>query len=129
MNLYKISFSHHAPKDREEGIKCLLLAKNDEQVYEWIKSEPEINGNTLYNSWKDSEEENEDFEIYDNNFNLIGNERFKEKIIRLKGQMNDDDYDFSDAYYGITLYGWSLLKENTNSNYSELIDLGIVFRA
>ena len=129
MNLYKISFSHHAPKDREEGIKCLLLAKNDEQVYEWIKSEPEINGNTLYNSWKDSEEENEDFEIYDNNFNVIGNERFKEKIIRLKGQMNDDDYDFSDAYYGITLYGWSLLKENTNSNYSELIDLGIVFRA
>jgi hypothetical protein len=47
----------------------------------------------------------------------------------LKGQVNDDDYDYSDAYYGITLFGWSLLKENVNTDYSELIELGIDFRA
>jgi len=32
MNLYKVTFSHHAPKDSEQGIKALILAENDEQV-------------------------------------------------------------------------------------------------
>lgn len=129
MNIYKIEFLHAAPKDAERGLKCLLLAENEEQVYEWIKSEPKIGERSLYNGWADSEEENEEFEVYNDNYDLIGKENFKEKMIRLKGQMNDDDYDYSDAYYGITLFGWSLLKENVNTDYSELIELGIVHRA
>ena len=129
MNIYKIEFLHAAPKDIEYGMKCLLLAENEEQVYEWIVSEPEIDGKTLFNGWADSESENEEFEIYDDNYNLIGTENFKQKIIRLQGQMNDGNYDYSDSYYGITLLGWSLLKENVNTDYSELIELGIVFRA
>ena len=129
MNIYKIEFLHASPKDREEGIKCLLLAKNDEQVYEWIKSEPKIGERHLYNGWADLEGENEEFEVYNDNYDVIGKENFKQKIIRLKGEMNDDDYDFSDAFYGITLFGWSLLKENVNADYSELIELGFVFRA
>jgi len=129
MNIYKIEFLHASPKDREEGIKCLLLAENEEQVYEWIKSEPKIGERSLYNGWADSEEENEEFEVYNDDYDIIGKENFKQKMIRLKGQMNDDDYDYSDAYYGITLFGWSLLKENVNTDYSELIELGIVYRA
>lgn len=129
MNIYKIEFLHVAPKDTERGLKCLLLAENEEQVYEWIKSEPKIEEQSLYNGWADSEEENEEFEVYNDNYDVIGKENFKQKMIRLKGQMNDDDYDYSDAYYGITLFGWSLLKENVNTDYSELIELGIVFRA
>jgi len=129
MNIYKIEFLHASPKDREMGLKCLLLAENEEQVYEWIKSEPEIGERSLYNGWADSEEENEEFEVYNDNYDVIGKENFKQKMIRLKGQMNDDDYDYSDAYYGITLFGWSLLKENVNTDYSELIELGIVYRA
>ena len=117
MNIYKIEFLHAAPKDTESGLKCLLLAENEEQVYEWIKSEPKI------------DEGGEEFEVYNDNYDVIGKENFKQKMIRLKGQMNDDDYDYSDAYYGITLFGWSLLKENVNTDYSELIELGIVFRA
>ena len=129
MNIYKIEFLHASPKDREMGLKCLLLAENEEQVYEWIKSEPKIGERSLYNGWADSEEENEEFEVYNDNYDVIGKENFKLKMIRLKGQINDDDYDYSDAYYGITLFGWSLLKENVNTDYSELIELGIVFRA
>src|SRR5690606_36974802 len=129
MNIYKIEFLHAAPKDAVRGLKCLLLAENEEQVYEWIKSEPKIGERSLYNGWADSEEENEEFEVYNDNYDVIGKENFKEKMIRLKGQMNDDDYDYSDAYYGITLFGWSLLKENVNTDYSELIELGIVHRA
>ena len=125
MNIYKIEFLHAAPKDTERGLKCLLLAENEEQVYEWIKSEPKIDERSLYNGWANSEEENEEFEVYNDNYDVIGKENFKQKMISLKGQMNDDDYDYS----YITLFGWSLLKENVNTDYSELIELGIVFRA
>ena len=56
MNLYKVLFSHYAPKDSETGIKALLLANNDEQVYEWIASEPDLIEGSMFNSWKGYEE-------------------------------------------------------------------------
>lgn len=139
MNLYKITFSHHAPKDREQGIKCLLLAVNDEQVYEWIASEPKLNDRSLFNGWKDNEgykynEETETFVNEDGDevdsfwYDEEGNaENFKTRMLRLKGEINDDDYDFTDAYYGITLFGWELLKEDVKTDYSELKELGIVY--
>lgn len=124
MNLYSIDFLHASPKDTEYGMKCLLLAENDEQVYEWIKSEPELPDRTLYNNWECNEDE--EFDIYNDNYEIVGKETFKEKMIRLGGEINDEDYDFSDAYYGITLFGWSLLKENVTTDYSELIELGVM---
>jgi len=141
MNLYKIVFSHHAPKDSEKGIKVLLLAENDEQVYEWLASEPKLEDRTLYNSWKENEgysysEEKETFvdedgeEVDSSWYDEEGNaENFKTRMLRLKGEINDDDYDFTDAYYGITLLGWELLKEDVKTDYSELVELGIVFNA
>lgn len=124
MNLYSIDFLHASPKDTEYGMKCLLLAENDEQVYEWIKSEPELTDGALYNNWECNEDE--EFDIYNDNYEIVGKETFKEKMIRLGGEINDEDYDFSDAYYGITLFGWSLLKENVTTDYSELIELGVM---
>ncbi len=113
MNLYKINFTHYAPKDSKEGIITYLVASDDEQVYEYIKSEPSINESGLYNSWKHDEEECvEGFDIYDEKFNWIGHESFKEKMIRLGGEMYDEYADVSDAYYGVTHYGWELVKES-----------------
>lgn len=141
MNLYKIVFSHHAPKDSEKGIKVLLLAQNDEQAYEWLASEPKLEDRTLYNSWKDNEgysysEEKETFvdedgeEVDSSWYDEEGNaENFKTRMLRLKGEINDDEYDFTDAYYGITLLGWELLKEDVKTDYSELVELGVVFNA
>ena len=51
-----------------------------------------------------------------------------EKMLRIKGEMNDEDYDYSDAYYGITLYGWELIKENVTTDFTEMINLGIISR-
>lgn len=127
MNLYSIDFAHAAPKDIEKGIKCYLLAENDEQVYEWIKSEPKLTDRTMFNSWADAEEENEPTEIYDEDYNVVGKETFKEKMIRIKGEMNDYDYDYCDAYYGITLYGWTAVKENVTADFTEMIKLGIIY--
>ncbi len=86
MNLYKVTFSHHAPKDGDE----------------------------VDEGWWDEEGEPENF---------------KERMLRLKGEIEDDSIDFSDSYYGITLLGWELLKENVTTDYSELIELGVVFVA
>jgi len=116
MNLYKILFSHTAPKDTKTGIETYLLAKNEEEVYEYIDKEFNCG------CWKDKEGDEEIFDIYDKDYNTIGTETFREKILRIKGEMNEEDYDFSDAYYGITLYGWELVKENITEDISFLIN-------
>lgn len=108
MNLYKITFSHYAPKDVESGIKCLVLADNDSQVYDFIASEPKIQGRAMFNLWSEKDE------------------KFKQKIIELKRDFQT--ITPTDTYYGITLYGWELLKENTQEEYKELIELGIVIK-
>lgn len=118
MNLYKIIFSHYSPKDSEIGIKTYLLANNEDDVYNYIDKEYN------YGCWKDQEEEK--YEVFNDDYDIIGTETFREKIIRIKGDMNDEDYDYSDAFYGITLYGWKLIKENVDFDLSNVIELGIV---
>jgi len=117
MNLYKIIFSHHGPKDSEEGIKTLLLAENDEQVYDWLASEPD----GYFLCWKERMEDPDD-EWFDENGDP---EDWKARMIRLKGEINDDDRDFSDAYYGLTFYGWEMIDENVNQDKIDyLISIG-----
>ena len=130
MNLYKIIFDHYAPGDSEKGIKCLLLAEDDERVYEWFKTNPDINGSRIYTYWSDREDPEEyAASLGIDEKEIADMEPYKDKIIRLKGDINDDDVDFSDAYYGITLYGWELLEENTDIDYTKLEKLGILYRA
>jgi len=119
MNLYKILFSHSAPKDTKVGIMTYLLAKSEVDVYNFIDKEYN------YDCWNDQEEQKRVYEVFNDDFDIIGTETFREKIIRLKGEMNDEDYDYSDAYYGITLYGWELIKVDVNEEFTELIELGI----
>lgn len=119
MNLYKIIFRHYAPKGSHSGITTYLLANNDEEVYTYIDS---IN----YGMWSDKNADYPELNIYDDEYNVIGTESFKEKMIRIKGLIFDEDYEPSDLYYGATLYGWELIKEDVDvSYYQELIDLGI----
>lgn len=110
MNLYSIDFVHYAPKDSEEGVYGYTVANSDEEVYEFIKSEPNIKGNTLYSNYKYKEDKT--YHIYNDDYEVIGEETFKERMIRLKGEMNDEDADVSDSYYGVTHLGWTLVKEN-----------------
>ncbi len=120
MNLYRILFSHTCTKDTEIGIKSYLLAKDEKEVYEYIDTKYN------YGCWKDKEECHEKFDIYDNEYNVIGTQTFKEKIIGLNGEIEDEDYDYADVYYGITLYGWEKVKENIDFDMNEFIDMGIV---
>lgn len=124
-SLYKILFDHYSQKDSKRGIACYLFASSDEEVYEWIKSEPEIgNGDyqpcisgTLLNGWADyEEEENNDDE---------GN--FKDRIIECKGRMFDEYYEPSDLYYGDTEYGGEWVSDVDDNFKQQLIDLDMAF--
>jgi len=120
MNIYEILFTHYSPKDSETGIKRLLVADNDEEVYDYIKSEPK----GIYNNWLENESlvystEKDAFTYEDGSesdeyfADEQGNpETFKQRMLRLKGEMFDEDFDLSDLYYGKTLYGWQLIQEN-----------------
>lgn len=126
MNLYSVNFIHYAPKGSEEGIYGYIVASDDESVYEWIKSEPKLpQDKTLWNCWADKEEV--EYDVYDDDYNVIGTETFKEQMIRLHGDMYDEDADIDDAYYGVTLIGWSLIKEGiTDSEIDVLKSLNII---
>jgi len=76
------------------------------------KTDPVINGYCIINSYKDNEEYGKTFDIYDSYDNAVMTETFKERMIRLNGEMFDNDIYVSETYYGVTQYGWELVKEN-----------------
>lgn len=122
MNLYQVMLKHYAPHDSEVGIFTYLVAQSDEAVYEWLKAEPELkDGRQIFNSYKQTESEGETFEIYDKDYNVIGEETFKERMLRLKGEMNDEDVELNDLYYGKTLLGWKVVKEAVEEKEINLI--------
>jgi len=127
VNLYEIRFVHYAPRDDEEGIFNYLVANSDEDVYEWLKSDPELkDGRHIFTGYKFKEEDDEVFEVYNDNYRVIGTETFKERMLRLKGDMLDEEAELNDLYYGKTLWGWRLVKENiTQQEIDTLLSLGI----
>ena len=117
INLYKIVFSHSAPRDTEYGIKGFVLARNEGEVYDYI--DIEFNNRI----WRDNEQDQALFPID----NSDCHETFRGKIIRLRGTINDEYRDFSDAYYGISFYGWELIAEDViPEDFSKSIELEII---
>lgn len=120
--LFQVLVLHAAPQDKHCSIQTYLVADSDEDVYEWIKSEP-IEG--VYVDWDEKERGGEVFEVRNDDFDLVGTESFKERIIRLRGEMFEEFYDFSVAYEGVTLYGWKRIGDVTSSQIATLQELGI----
>ena len=94
-------------KDSETGIETYLLAKNEDKVYDYIDTQ------LTCGYWSDNKE-------------IIDSQTFRERIINLRGEINDENYDCSDLYYGATLYGWELVKENVDFDLNNVIKLGII---
>lgn len=127
MNLYKILMQHYAPKDSQVGIVAYLVAKSGEEVYEWLKSEPKLPDDIwVYTPYNDNEHDGKTFDIYDADYNVVGEESYKDRMIRLQGEMFDEEVELSDLYYGKTLYGWKLIKEDISPDVLQMIkDYGI----
>ena len=95
MNLYKILMTHAAPKDNKTAIKEYVLAKDDKQVFEYLKN------NSGYTYWKDIERDEDDY----------GDVKKIDFIFENHGDSQLDD-KWEDLYYGSTMYDWELFKED-----------------
>lgn len=113
MRLYAIKFLHGAPKSSAEGIKGYLLAKDDQEVFDWFASDP----GGIYSGWDDLEddalEEGEEKDKY-----WKSREMKRQEIIKHRGDFQNDDW--ADAYYGIHRYGWKDLGEVTKEEIAVL---------
>lgn len=140
MNLYKLLFEHWSQKDSEQGIKGFFLAEDDEAAYEFIKNTKFEYGDPLYNynSWDEFEEwngynepdeegeENYGFMIQNDDWEVIGMETFKERMIRLGGEMFDDEHELCDLYYGVTRYGWECVGKIRADEIRVLKNVGVL---
>ena len=124
--LYKILVEHVAPKDSHVSVECFLLAEDDETIYNWIDKEKQ------FGLWSDRNEEDTPYDIHDDTYKVIGSETYKERMLRVKGDLNDEDKDYSDSYYGLTFFGWEEIAENIYPpiNYPEALNaLGVLEEA
>jgi len=121
MNLYRIDVEHLSQKDSHQAIETFVLAENDETVYQWLDKEK------TYGCWSDRDEEDGPCDIYNDDYEVVGQESYKEKMIRLKGELNDEDRNCDDLYYGKTFYGWEQMPNDMlETRAAALKGLGIL---
>ena len=114
-NLYRLNFKHCGPKSSRSGIICLLLAKNEGQIFEYLESDGYgREGDYIHNGAIEGVDREEEKELY------------RKEIMSTKGSLYHEDACYEDAFYGCFHSGWELIKENCATDYSELIKAGIV---
>ena len=135
MDLYEIKFTHYSQKDNKEGIIAYAIANKDEEVYEWIKSEPQLEDDWICSNWKYREDDGIEYDLYDEKVNYVGKISFKDYIISVGGDMYSEYEEFDDLYYGKTLYGWVKIKESIQDYQIDalcetigLVDIGGYFK-
>lgn len=123
MKLHKILLRHCGPKDQVEVTWSHVITNSEAGI---LKRLDDPGGRYTYGGWKDrSDESEEPFEIYDDEHNVVGTETYLERMMRLRGEFNDEDADYEDAYYGIKHWGWSEGVEISDSDAATLLRLGV----
>lgn len=136
MLLHKILMRHAGPKSQVEVTLKYVLADNELAILEKLD---ETGGEYTYGAWKEREIFDEDahdedergpdgkriLPIYDESFEKVGTETYLQRMLRLRGEFNDSDADFDDAYYGIKHYGWDAGVKITAADAKTLVRLGI----
>ncbi len=121
MQVYKIHVQHFSQKDSHSSIETFLLAESVEDVYKWVDEK-------AYGLYTDRTNDNGLIDIQDEDYNVIGQETFKEKMIRIGGEFFDDDYEPQDLYYGCTIYGWERLDFVKTNEVKTLERLGLLIK-
>ncbi len=123
MKLFKIKMRHCAPRDCKESIFSYVLANDESQVLNYIDKE------ILFGIWSDRHHDSLSEPIVTKEEGkIIHIEVYKEKMLRIKGEFNDENADYSDAYYGITHYGWEEGIEISESDANILLKLNLVIK-
>lgn len=103
MDIYKIHVQHFSQKDSYSAIEVFLLAESAHDVYTWVDKK-------IHGIYTDKNNNGGMYDLYDENYKVIGQETFKEKMLRVGGEFFDEDYEPQDLYYGCTIYGWEKIK-------------------
>lgn len=113
MKLYKILLRHCSPKDCVEVIHSYVVA-NDETAL-MVRLDKEHN----YGIWKETTEEEIEYKKNVKETKL-------EKMLRLKGEYNNPDASYDDAYYGISHWGWEYHRDISEEEYKMLMKLEMI---
>jgi len=120
MSIYKIHVEHFSQKDSHKSIEAFLVADSDEAVYDWVDKKE-------YGTYTDRNDEDGLIDIYDDEYNVVGQESFKEKMLRVCGEFFDEDYEPEELYYGAKIYGWEKLETNPfDLDIGALLSIGIL---
>lgn len=123
MKLHKILLRHCSQKDSVEVTKLYVLADSESDILARLDTP---GGDYTYGAWQErSDEADEPCEIYDDDFKLIGTETYIEKMLRLRGEFNDGNADYSDGYYGIKHWGWDEGVDISQADATTLLRMGI----
>jgi hypothetical protein len=108
MHLYKLKFSHYAPKDEIDGMFGYIVAKDEDFVMSYMVEKG-------YTYWE-----------LDEQCEFDGNdeETWAEVLMREKGDFWDDD--LADAYYGETRAGWEDMGEVSEKDIEILKRLNVI---
>lgn len=116
MNLYRIIVLHGAPKDTHISTETYLEAPDEGSVAEWI------NQNRVHGHWFPDDDDEENMRCDDGpEYKEIP---FREWVMKRKGDL-DDDEGWSDAYYGVTKWGWEQIEGASPADIETLVRLGI----
>lgn len=118
MKLYAIEFRHYSQKDSREGIATYVLADDETTIRDRIDLKYRCGG------WKDKDQDGP-VNIYDDDYEIIGQETYLARMLRMRGDLNDPDHEVTDLYYGATEWGWSDGQEISEALAADLVRLGI----
>lgn len=118
-NLYRILSSHYSPKDGHDSIMGYIICENEEQVFDVMKDSLKFDYKHSCIGWIGDLEEDDGYYI-DDDLDRFIECTHKERILAEKGELRCDEY-LEDLYYGQTLYGWELAKENLSESEIETL--------
>ena len=122
MNLYREIFQHWSQKDSERGIVKYFIAEDNAHAYDVVYSE-------WCSQYEDHTRDNYDPDEFEPEYEDTP-EQAKQRVIDECGDINvTDRFEnvFNDLYYGLTLKGWELVKEDlTLLDVTSLIKLNVL---
>lgn len=100
MKLFSIMLRHCGPKSCVDVIHEYVVADSEIEVLNYVID-------LTYGTWLDRHNEDGMCKVYDEDYNIVGEETYLNKMYRIRGEFHNEDADYSDAYYGIHHWGWN----------------------
>ncbi len=119
MKLHKILLRHAGPEDSIEVVFKYVLANSEQEILDEIDNP---RGGYTYGAWKEDEER---YEFIDGISGEWKEETYLQRMLRLRGEFNDEDAGYDDAYYGVSRWGWDEGVDISADDAATLVMLGV----